>query len=446
MVAKDAKVSWDGSAIIPDGTTEIWDRAFDSNEGVRSVFVPGTVKRIGRRAFADCTNLSRVELAEGINYIDQNAFTGCSKLQKVILPDSIYVDEMDGWAFYQCTGLRTPVYNRSGTVLYAYPCMDRSKSFVIPERVKRIGAAAFLKNPYLEEVILPDGLERIGRRSFIECGIRRITIPASVKVIEPLAFLLCKELKIVTVKGKETVISVSAFDKGADDIRLISKRHYQPDEWTRILGEPFLLAPKKKQLPDGWHVKDKKFLDLAAECALGKAGAMWEMGEYFKGLGEEAFYVGASNFWRYRAYQNGSQEAKVWMEQWFLENADARHMESVMPEHMLGNYDGRYLNYCGFLFFDPERDYTLDSRWRREHYSLVEVNSWCDDDGPDEDGFGREEYYDWWYLDGNLREIEGVGMIHSYSYRDRKRNLKKFQEMQDRAEKKLSEMWNENQK
>lgn len=119
-------------------------------------------------------------------------------------------------------------------------------------------------------------------------------------------------------------------------------------------------------------------------------------------------------------------------------------MESVMLEGMLGSYSGRYLNYCGFLFFNPERDYTLGTRWRREHYSLVEVNSWCGDDGPDEDGFGREEYYDWWYLDGNLREIEGVDMIHSYSHRDS--CLKKFQEMQDRVEVKLSEMWYDDQK
>lgn len=46
LLAKDAKVSLDGKAIIPKGTVKIGYKAFDRNENVRSVFVPGTVKSI----------------------------------------------------------------------------------------------------------------------------------------------------------------------------------------------------------------------------------------------------------------------------------------------------------------------------------------------------------------------------------------------------------------
>ena len=43
-------------------------------------------------------------------------------------------------------------------------------------------------------------------------------------------------------------------------------------------------------------------------------------------------------------------------------------------------------------------------------------------EGPDEDGFGMEECYDWWYLSEDLQEQPGVRYIHDYSRRDKDNN------------------------
>ena len=94
--AKIAKVDLLGRAVIPKGTTEIAPWTFDRNKSLRSVSVPGTVKRIGDRAFADCVNLKTVHLEEGLETIGGNAFTGCSSLTELTLPNSIQA--LDGWA------------------------------------------------------------------------------------------------------------------------------------------------------------------------------------------------------------------------------------------------------------------------------------------------------------------------------------------------------------
>ena len=64
---ENARVTLFGKAVIPAGTTVIGESAFAKNQRVRSVRVPGTVKRIERWAFDACENLTAVILDEGIH-------------------------------------------------------------------------------------------------------------------------------------------------------------------------------------------------------------------------------------------------------------------------------------------------------------------------------------------------------------------------------------------
>ncbi|RBI35235.1 leucine-rich repeat domain-containing protein, partial [Metamycoplasma hominis] len=57
------------------------------------------------------------------------------------------------------------------------------ESITIPGSVKEIGERAFLGCRNLEEVILNEGLEKIGVRAFLNTKIESITIPDSVKEI-----------------------------------------------------------------------------------------------------------------------------------------------------------------------------------------------------------------------------------------------------------------------
>ena len=424
--AKIAKVDILGRAVIPKGTTAIAPWAFDRNKSLRIVSVPGTVKQIGDRAFADCVNLKTVHLEEGLETIGGNAFTGCSSLTELTLPDSIR--EMDGWAFYHFTGLQVPAYNRSKTILYCYPCTAQEKVFKVPAGIKRINPAAFIDNPYLEEVILPEGLEVMERRTFMDCGLKRITIPKTVKRIESGAFYGCKALKYITVLGEDTKIEMGAFPRSANELQIQLPKDFRIDELLHLRGLTFLQRVRA-EMPQKRYWESAEFIKMAKRCTYGDADAMWAFGNYLLRLGSHPFFEYAANFWRYRACQRGHSDAEAWFLRW-VEKHPGKAMPTAMDETMSGYFDGAVLNGMGFLFFDPERSYSIG---KPDSDGVVEVSAWSSTEGPDSDGFGMEECYDWWYLDEDLNPLPGVGYIHDFSHLDKRNNEEKFQALHDAA-------------
>lgn len=426
LFAKNATIDILGRAVIPKGTTEIAPWTFDRNKFLRSISVPGTVKQIGDRAFADCVHLKTVHLEEGLETIGSNAFTGCSSLSELTLPDSIR--ELDGWAFYHFIGLQKPAYNRSKTILYCYPCTAQEKVFKVPDSIQRINPAAFIDNPYLEEVILPEGLKALERRTFMECGIQRITIPETVKRIESGAFYGCKSLKDIYVLGDDTQIEMGAFPRSAKDLRIHLQKDLRFDEQLHLRGFTFL-QQVRVEMPKERYWESADFIKMARCCICGDADAMWSFGNYLLNLGAHPFYEYAANFWRYRACQKGHSAAQSWLLR-LVEEHPGKVMASTMDETMSGYFDGNVLNGMGFLFFDPERSYSIG---RPDSDGVVEVSSWCGDDGPDADGFGREEYYDWWLLDDTLNPIPGISMWHEYSRLDMRNHEEEWNALREKA-------------
>ena len=58
LLKKDARVNWLGTAVIPNGTVEISERAFEGCAALRHVSLPPSIRKIGTGAFADCCNLT----------------------------------------------------------------------------------------------------------------------------------------------------------------------------------------------------------------------------------------------------------------------------------------------------------------------------------------------------------------------------------------------------
>mmetsp|Transcript_1502 Transcript_1502/g.2932 ORF Transcript_1502/g.2932 Transcript_1502/m.2932 type:complete len:203 (+) Transcript_1502:122-730(+) len=90
----------------------------------------------------------------------------------------------------------------------------------VPEDVKRLRvdpsvaalpANAFAGRRQLKEVVLPEGLEEIGRRAFNSCrSLKRINFPSTLTAIGPFAFGHCTSLREVDL-SKVTTIGTSAF-------------------------------------------------------------------------------------------------------------------------------------------------------------------------------------------------------------------------------------------
>ena len=83
--------------------TEIAEGAFQGNDNIVSVTMPGSIEIVGDRAFADCTNLETLVLSVGVKEIGNEAFLNCGKVSSVILPFSLEV--IGKRAFGGCTSL-----------------------------------------------------------------------------------------------------------------------------------------------------------------------------------------------------------------------------------------------------------------------------------------------------------------------------------------------------
>ena len=133
---KNSQIPDDGSVTIVNGYS------FGGCTGLKSVVVPDTVKRIMYYAFADCSGLEFMQLpfigADGgytqhFGYIfggDLNEFVPVS-LKQVVITGGIVAE---GHAFYGCAGLQ---------------------EIVLPESIERLNYLAFANCPNLQRVILP---------------------------------------------------------------------------------------------------------------------------------------------------------------------------------------------------------------------------------------------------------------------------------------------------
>ena len=77
-----------GDVVIPEGVTEIGERAFWCKACV-NVKIPASVTKIQESAFWNCPQLVSVELPQGLSYIGGWAFQNCPMLRTVTVPDSV---------------------------------------------------------------------------------------------------------------------------------------------------------------------------------------------------------------------------------------------------------------------------------------------------------------------------------------------------------------------
>lgn len=122
--------------------TGIENNAFDGNEKITSLTVPGTVTSISQYAFRGCTNLKKVTLQEGVESIGYLAFARCTNLTEVNLPSTInYIENL---AFRTCTSLEQIVIpeNTKGRETKIQHCAfeycSKLKKIYFPKTLKTI--------------------------------------------------------------------------------------------------------------------------------------------------------------------------------------------------------------------------------------------------------------------------------------------------------------------
>lgn len=153
---------------IPDSVTLIYGEsgctgAFEGS-GLKSVTIPGSVKKIGANAFAECANLATVIIGDGVEVIDEYAFYGCTALKEVVIPASVKTIRRN--AFSGCTALQRVVLGAETVGVRAFDGCTLLTDVTIERTVKEIGEVCFDGCTSLRTIFVPDSVLRVGSSAF----------------------------------------------------------------------------------------------------------------------------------------------------------------------------------------------------------------------------------------------------------------------------------------
>lgn len=152
--------SYDGLPV-----TRIHDSAFEGNTTLRTVTIPSSIKSIGDSAFEGCSALETVNFSQGLETIERDAFKNCTSLAELNLPFGL--KSIDGWAFYGMSALKTLEFPESieylGEGLFSSSGIE---TVAIPKNIDGITDSMFQNCESLKEVILHEGVTKIGANAF----------------------------------------------------------------------------------------------------------------------------------------------------------------------------------------------------------------------------------------------------------------------------------------
>ena len=142
---------------------EIPANAFNSS-GLTAVSIPEGVTKINDSAFFSCQQLLSLELPSSLKTIGSSSFNKTLKLKTLTLPENL---ERIGASAFEGSGLTEINFNQKLTFIgqQAFRSVAVSK-IDIPASVTEIGVKAFENCDVLTEIVLHEGLLKIGEKAF----------------------------------------------------------------------------------------------------------------------------------------------------------------------------------------------------------------------------------------------------------------------------------------
>ena len=171
--------------------------------------------------FTDNNYLYKIKLPESLTAIDNSAFSGCTHLSGIIsIPAScivignnaFYKTCIEGinnigtlsigdYAFSWCPKLNEVKISAEGSVIHQYAFYGSSL------RKLTIGRGVTVENnvcdntPNFEELVLEDGVERLGDKAFEQCSIKSVQILGRINNLGDRVFRNCLDLEYVHVSS-----------------------------------------------------------------------------------------------------------------------------------------------------------------------------------------------------------------------------------------------------
>jgi hypothetical protein len=190
-----------------DGTYD-YVEITDCDESAVEVDIPSEieglpVETIAESAFDGCYDLKSVKISESVTFITWYTFTGCQSLTNIeISEDNNYYCSVDGVLF-----------SKDKTSLIKYPPAKTDSEYDIPDSVSSIESFAFVLCINLKSVTIPGSVSSTGYEVFrYSSSLKSVTIRDGLKIIESGLFYGCTSLESITIPDSVTSIGRGAFN------------------------------------------------------------------------------------------------------------------------------------------------------------------------------------------------------------------------------------------
>ena len=195
-----------GTLTIPSNVEEIGEGAF-AKEGLKTIIIPGTVKRIANNAFAYNTTLEKVIIQEGVEEIGNSAFYNCSNLKEITLPNSI--TSIGTTCFTGNKSLNNLKLPKNLTILdnNVFSECSNLKNIELPEKLEELRYAA-LRGTAITDLKLPPNLNSIREQALSINTLQNIDTSESNYYEFKNGVLYSKNLKILVV----ALLSITSLD------------------------------------------------------------------------------------------------------------------------------------------------------------------------------------------------------------------------------------------
>lgn len=249
-----------GNVKIPEGVLYIGEGVFEESH-IKKIEIPDSVEKIGYGAFYNCIELEEVTLPNNLKEIEDCAFLFCMNLRKINIPKSVvyigeetfvgcpyysFCCEKDSYAeqyakeneipyivigtnfwtegitlniLQECTLHLNYELSRDGTCYIVTGWNGgRLETLYIPEEydglpIKEISYGAFEDYLYLQKVVLPDSIIKIGSSAFEGCtNLSYIKLPAYLETISQELFYSCENLREIDIPKSVKWIEDYAFE------------------------------------------------------------------------------------------------------------------------------------------------------------------------------------------------------------------------------------------
>ena len=180
--------------------------AFKECANLQNVRVGTMTGNLGNNAFAYCASLKNVEFGKGPARIGSEVFEVSDSLVSFVAGEG--VSEVADNAFKACVYVKN-IWGLLEKVIIPRPEL---KKVVLPNGVQRIGKEAFYKCTSLSDFAIPQNAVNIGESAFSGCSsLQSVNIPEGTTSIKSYAFNGCSSLKNITFPSGLTSIGDRAF-------------------------------------------------------------------------------------------------------------------------------------------------------------------------------------------------------------------------------------------